>query len=370
MEYMKILLSTLLLAVLGMQASAQCNGYPELCGKRFDEVAYAMTHNAYNAVNEGFELGNQTHGLTRQLQDGVRGLMLDIHESGGEIVVYHGFSILGSQPLSENLAEIKAFLDNHPNEIVSIIFETNVSSTDLENELTAADLMSYLHHQTLGEPWPTLQEMINANQRLVVFSESDNGTPDQTWYHYAWAHTFDTPYSFSDPSEFDCSVNRGDATNALYLVNHWISTAVGTGDSTQASVVNANPLLMDRLTQCQDATGRFPNFIGVDFYHIGDVMTTINALNGVQSTYVLNPETNSATRIFPNPAQATIQVESKHPEACGIVFRDILGRHIDEQLLENGQVRINCRPWGKGVYFYGLLDKNGIILESGQAVVY
>ena len=143
---MKPYLYTLLCCLFVQGASAQCNGYPELCSKRFDEVAYAMTHNAFNAGNEGFALGNQTFGLTRQLQDGVRGLMLDIYESGREVVVYHGFSFLGSSPLADNLAEIKDFLDDHPTEIVSIIFESYVSSTALENELTTAGLSDYLHH--------------------------------------------------------------------------------------------------------------------------------------------------------------------------------------------------------------------------------
>ncbi|MFC2176455.1 hypothetical protein ACFLR1_05765 [Bacteroidota bacterium] len=58
---------------------AQCNGSSHLCGKRYNEVAYLTTHNAYNAGEEGFASPNQTHGITKQLEGGVRGFMLDVH---------------------------------------------------------------------------------------------------------------------------------------------------------------------------------------------------------------------------------------------------------------------------------------------------
>ncbi|MGB1217734.1 MAG: phosphatidylinositol-specific phospholipase C domain-containing protein, partial [Saprospiraceae bacterium] len=260
---MKSLYLTFLICFAFYFTNAQCNGYTELCDKRFDEVCIVMTHNAYNAEDEGFVLGNQTYGLERQLMDGVRGFMLDIYDDGTEIVVYHSVEILGKRPLQDELGFIKDFLDNNPTEILSIIFETNVTSTQLENELMVAGLMSYLHEQTLGTSWPTLQEMIDDDKRLVIFSESDNGQATQPWYHYAWAHSFDTNYSYADPSEFNCDVNRGDVTNSLYLVNHWITSGIGTGDINQATVVNANPLLIDRLQQCEMENNRFPNFIGV-----------------------------------------------------------------------------------------------------------
>ncbi|HAB10683.1 MAG TPA: hypothetical protein DCE47_03210, partial [Planctomycetaceae bacterium] len=54
-----------------------------LLDRRFDEVTVLMTHNAMSNRAEGWLFPNQNHGLTRQLKDGVRGLMLDVHLVGG-----------------------------------------------------------------------------------------------------------------------------------------------------------------------------------------------------------------------------------------------------------------------------------------------
>ncbi len=86
-----------------LKVTAQCNGSIELCNKRFNEVAFLTTHNAFNCQEHGFNLPNQTWGITKQLHDGVRGLMLDVYDVNGVLTVYHGYSILGSMPLSQIL---------------------------------------------------------------------------------------------------------------------------------------------------------------------------------------------------------------------------------------------------------------------------
>ena len=55
----------------------KCNGHEELCERPYDQVSYAMTHNAMSNAAAGWVLPNQSFGITRQLQDGIRGLMLD-----------------------------------------------------------------------------------------------------------------------------------------------------------------------------------------------------------------------------------------------------------------------------------------------------
>lgn len=45
-------------------------------------------------------------------------------------------------------------------------------------------------------------------------------------------------------------------------------------------MVNHNPFLLDRVEQCQDESGDFANFITVDFYEIGDVLSVTDTLNG------------------------------------------------------------------------------------------
>ncbi|KAJ2695268.1 hypothetical protein H4R19_005851, partial [Coemansia spiralis] len=67
------------LARAGVVAAADaCNGYSELCGRKFSDVAYATTHNSY-AVGDNIA-ANQNKNIRQQLDSGVRGFMLDLHK--------------------------------------------------------------------------------------------------------------------------------------------------------------------------------------------------------------------------------------------------------------------------------------------------
>ncbi len=345
----------LLVSIFPVYLFAQCNGDVSLCDKKFNEVSMVMTHNAFNAGNDGFNLPNQTFGVKRQLQDGVRGFMLDIYEVDGVIEVYHSFQFLGSRPLAEVMQDIKDFMDENPNEVLAIIYQSAVNPSLLESELTAGGLLPYLHKQILGEDWPTLQEMIDSGERLVIFSESDDGLPGQDWYHYAWAHTFDTDYSYAAPSEFHCGVNRGSIDNSLYLINHWITTPLGVGDSLQAATVNANPFLIDRLLQCQEETGRFPNFIGLDFYHIGDGLQAAAIMNGLISSNDPSLFHNRSWNISPNPGNEQIRITSDETEPLRASIFDVNGRLVFEQEFTGG-LEFDASGWQQGVYFCTLTN--------------
>lgn len=61
-------------------ATSGCNGSRALCDRRLDEVVIPATHNAFSAAEEpGWLFANQRHGIERQLRDGIRGLLLDVH---------------------------------------------------------------------------------------------------------------------------------------------------------------------------------------------------------------------------------------------------------------------------------------------------
>jgi len=77
----------------------KCNGHQELCARRFDEVAFPMTHNAMSNAEAGWGIPNQRFGITRQLDDGICGLMLDTYEEDGELLLCHVLCGLGKQPL-------------------------------------------------------------------------------------------------------------------------------------------------------------------------------------------------------------------------------------------------------------------------------
>src|SRR5262249_50751473 len=57
-----------------------CNGAPELCGRRLDEVVFPATHNSMSAADiPDWLFPQQERGIAGQLEDGVRGLLFDVH---------------------------------------------------------------------------------------------------------------------------------------------------------------------------------------------------------------------------------------------------------------------------------------------------
>ena len=51
-----------------------------MCDRRLDQVVFAATHNSYAAADEpGWLFANQRFGIARQLRDGIRALLIDIH---------------------------------------------------------------------------------------------------------------------------------------------------------------------------------------------------------------------------------------------------------------------------------------------------
>lgn len=262
---------------LPSRAVFACNGAPEPCDRRFDEVAYATTHNAMSNVEDGFIGPNQQVSVVHQLDAGVRALMLDTHYDGGVAYLCHAYCALGKRPLVTTLGELRAFLESHPYEIVSIIFESYISANDTRLAFEAAGLMPYVHSQGVSDPWPTLREMIASDRRLVVFTDNAGGT--YGWYHNVWSYAFETHYSFATPADLSCTPNRGNPANRLFILNHFLTNTFGS--PSLAEQINHDPLFIDRANQCAAQDASLPNFVTVDFFDIGDVFAVVDALNGL-----------------------------------------------------------------------------------------
>ncbi len=257
-----------------------CNGAIALCARRYDEVAYPTTHNAMSSEEDGFVNPNQYAGLERQLDDGVRGLMLDSHLFEGETLLCHGTCLLGSLPLADGLTTIRGFLDRNRGEVVTIIFESQVTAEATAVAFEASGLDRYVHAQPPGVPWPTLRELIDADTRVVVFTDDAGdagGTYD--WYMDVWAHAWETPYAAETTEDFTCDINRGDAANPLFIFNHFLTRSFAVPE--EAATTNGNPLLIDRAMACMAASGRLPSFVTIDFHSEGDLFEAVRTLNGL-----------------------------------------------------------------------------------------
>jgi len=265
-----------------------CNGHPELCDRAYNEVAYATTHNgnSYAPVYH-FWAANHNYPVGQQLEDGVRALMIDAYDSScvdslcglSEVCVYHGFPGLGCEPIEMITTPVREFLLANPREVITLIMDAGANPHNLAMALEAANLTQYMHSQNLGEPWPTLQNLIDSGKRLVVFS-SQNATVPAPNIHYFWDFTVDTDYQAESRFDFACDYFRGAANNDLFLINHFITINVPQPDS--AAAINSNPYLLERVNTCINEHNRIANFLAVDFYSFGDVLATVDSINGVK----------------------------------------------------------------------------------------
>lgn len=251
---------------------------PNLLPKKYNEVCFLMTHNAMNNTERGFTIPNQTHSISKQLQNGVRGLMIDTYDgSDGVALTYHGTPLVGQQKLVDVLKEVKDFLASNPEEVVTIIFQNDGSNVQLEKAIDSIGLnnLTFIYSGS----WPTLQTMVDNNERLVLFVEN-NKVPRASYLMFAWGTIFDTKYTYNNINQFDSNVNRGGSgSKQLYLVNHWLSNGIGLPDKSLAPQANKRAVISKRVQDCSTANGQLVNFLGVDFYEIGDAKAVVDSIN-------------------------------------------------------------------------------------------
>ena len=300
-----------------------CNGSEKLCDRRVDQVVFPAAHNAMsNAEIPGWLFPHHNHAFPRQLEDGVRALLIDVHygvpagghvitdmeregttkdkiqevlgpeatdaalrirsrflgkESGASALYFcHGFCELGAYPVLPALEGVRAFLVANPGEVVLVVVEDYVTPEDLARAFQDAGLMDLIYTGPVAPPLPTLRQLIDQGQRLLVFTES--GKPGVPWLRPAFESMQETPYSFHKPADFSCRPNRGGTTPPLFQINHWIETTPAPKPS-NAEIVNAYDFLLKRARACEQERHRLPNVIAVDFYDVGDLFRVARTLN-------------------------------------------------------------------------------------------
>lgn len=253
-----------------------CNGRAELCERRLDEVALAVAHNAMSAEEEGWLGPNQRYGYETQVADGIRGFMLDVHDQDGVPTLCHSSCSFGSQPLADALARFSALLDAYPDDLFVFIVQDEMEAPPIVSTFEASGLLDRAIVHEPGAPWPTLGALVDADTRLLITHE--RGRPDApAWYHPTYALAWDNDYAASAVEDFDCALLRGDRSNALFLLNHFLTRGVGSAEL--AAQANPAEVIRAHVQRCEAETGDRVNWLAVDFYDIGDVTAVVDELN-------------------------------------------------------------------------------------------
>jgi hypothetical protein len=314
-----------------------CNRHDELCDRPLDQVVLPATHNAMSVPLPGWYSAEQDHPISDQLDAGVRGLLIDTHYAdrlpNGKYRTYlgpqtkvrqlakqdgvspeavdaalrirdrlgfrgegkrgmylcHTFCELGATSLESVLDDIHDFLVAHPDEVLIVINQDYVTPEDFVAAVKGAGLEGLVYRGRTADPWPTLRDMIDQNQRVLFLAENHAG--GASWYQPVYERiTEETPYTFpkvtqlTKPSELpaSCKPNRGPAEAPLFLINHWISTDPLPRPS-DAEKVNADDPLLRRARECRRLRKHLPNLLAVNFYARGDLFRVVDTLNRVRS---------------------------------------------------------------------------------------
>ncbi|MBX2799839.1 MAG: hypothetical protein KTR31_19325 [Myxococcales bacterium] len=250
-----------------------CNGAP-LCDRPLDQVAIAVTHNAMNVDEEGWLLPNQSFGYEQQVADGIRGFMLDVHDFEGVATLCHAQCGLGSEPLVDGLLRLRALIDAHPDDVFVFVIQDEIEAAPIEAAFAEAGLLDVVVPQV--PPWPTLGELVDAGTRLLVTHERDR--PDAAdWYHPTYGLAWDNDFASKTVDDFDCDVLRGDRSNDVFLLNHFLTDPIAT--RRLAEEANATDAIWDHVNACEAESGHTVDWIAVDFYEIGGVLEVVAELN-------------------------------------------------------------------------------------------
>ncbi|KAI8026262.1 PI-PLC X domain-containing protein [Camellia lanceoleosa] len=256
-------------------------------GLPFNRYSWLTTHNAFARLGERSETGavilspkNQQDTITDQLNNGVRGLMLDMYDFENDIWLCHSYggncyNYTAFQPAINVLKEIQVFLEANPSEIVTIMIEDYVASPKgLTKVFDAAGLRKFWFPVSRmpknGENWPTVDDMVRQNQRLVVFTSKSSKEASEG-IAYEWRYLIENQYGNGGMKAGSCP-NRAESpsmntkTRSLVLMNYFPDAP----DVTQACKHNSAPLI-SMMNTCYEAAGkRWPNFIAVDYYKRSD----------------------------------------------------------------------------------------------------
>ncbi|MCX5059789.1 phospholipase [Streptomyces sp. NBC_00201] len=278
--------------------------------RTLDQVTFLTAHNAYaNGVDGGFAppfvnfFPNQARGIDRQLTDGVRGFMLDIHQTPDGAILCHDSCTLVSRPVAlwVDLQRMVDFLKAHPDQFVTVFLEDYVDPGVLRSELARVNGLSDVLYRpdrtgVRQSGWPKLSDLIAANQRLLIFTdhsrsadESAGLTRDSFGVMYQREWTVENYWSMGSgigSSDWSCYSRWYAAdTNVpltrtesgfrpLFVMNHFRDAAVA------ATATTDNTKLTDRARRfCQPAARKKPNFLAVDRYDLGDPAAAVNTLS-------------------------------------------------------------------------------------------
>ncbi|KAF2264220.1 hypothetical protein CC78DRAFT_250320 [Lojkania enalia] len=293
-------------------AQTACNNSPSLCNRPYNNITHLGAHDSPFLRNEQTSFstsGNQYYDTTTQLDAGVRLLSAQVHHvnnsDGSEAwhLCHSSCDLLDAGTLTSWLANISAWMDNNPNEVVTVLLvnSDDASAADLGAQFQSSGIDKYAYTPPSVSPpqtWPTLQSLISNGTRLMTFVASLQ-TPDANFPYLMdeFTYIFENEFENEEPTDYSCNPDRptdlttpeqAAQSGRMFLMNHFLySTQLFGIQSPNASYIETTNAqtglgsLGTRLSACTSVYAKPPTFVLLDFVTVGPAIASIDLSNQV-----------------------------------------------------------------------------------------
>lgn len=277
---------TLCLSVLSMpclESSSQALLATYTDSRSYSSVVWLTSHNSFTSSRDGWSYAQQTMTLEEQFDYGVRAFMLDLYlnpfENEQSIVLCHGecsarlpriTNLIPPTSLSVYLNKIHQFLQNNPNEIITLHLESYLREKGgklLTDALEQTGLTRYLLPSTINpnDLSLTLGELRRKKHRLIIFSDNPRDKVINVGEY------LETKYSLELYP--NCEIREEGRANPgsknLFLFNHF-NTITRQTKLGAYEAINGYEQITQRINLCFSQLNRYPNFIAVDYVEFGN----------------------------------------------------------------------------------------------------
>ena len=319
-------------------AAMHCNGMPNLCDIQVNKVMFGMVHNAMSSTDAGFIFyaNHRNDPFNAAFDAGYRAVKLDLCNCEDQLMFCHGGRNvgcgIGSRDPVATLSKLNDWLNKNPHEVVVIYLSLNeaaegpISLEDVDSLVQAVpnQFGDKLYNHEVGEVWPSLRELIENNNRIILFyvdgPEGSETPPRGIHYFYDYGmeteSMFENVRNLQDGIKNGCKVVGGSESSRDFLLfNNYVTgnSPFGQFIPSQSSAKKVNSLNVARsLCQACEETHNAPmNLISVDFWNSGNIPELVQQHNKM----LLAPGATRCPTAMPSssPSLTPTQVPSSMP---------------------------------------------------------
>ncbi len=254
--------------------------------KLYDETIFVISN--FSGVDANL---NETRSIPELLDQNIGGFRfyLEWEKQQNQLMIKKadGTSI----SFRQSLHEIKNYLENNPDKILTLFLDFSTNINELSNLFQELGINKFLYTYDAKEGWASIKTMIEGNRRLVVFSMQEHrNSPD--WLHYVWNHAVEPYFSIWEAPVFKGEFLKGDPKNSLLIYNDYNFPRKGENINNAKYETNQNPYLIEHIKNTWTNTGKTPNFIMLDRYEnwVVGIVSYLKGFKTIKGTITYNTQ--------------------------------------------------------------------------------